>query len=466
MMYKPSSLLKIAIIACQGVVFSVLPASAQVIQLDGGSSSLYQAAGAGVKLYFPNSTLSFSGGVANGHIELGASDSFLFHDWTVTAGDSFQSFSATSSGVSVPLRGLAVTRHTPQTKLSVFAGGTGNAFQNPFFSAGSTTHFGAGLDYERRYRAGLTLSALAVAAPLRNTALAGLDWKGHSFKFSAGGGLLQNAPYVNASLAYQARHWVAEAAHSTYIFAGSSVSVDSVASAVMVSVFDFHGTYLIRRGETYGAGLRLGWFSLRADRFQMKANVQTFGTVQERIGRHFQISEYVGHSPSAGFEMQFNRFSAGVSYQILFYPFEQQSFQRTLSAHLSFRIRDAVVNLAGLIPPVGKPLYTVGGEDYFAGPYAGSQGMPQHAGSFGKYEIRGTVTDEDGKSVQGAAVMIGKAVVYSNQAGEFCIRTGKNGPQKITVPLDQWATPGEWVIINAPLTATPGTESKIVVGQK
>ncbi len=203
--------------------------SAQIVEVNAGASTVYQAEGASVTLHFPQSAMTFGGGFSNGHFRLGASDEFSFHGWNVTAGDNFLSLSTASAGLAIPTRGVSITRRgrklcdgeipirrrpalfgygapcTPETTLTVFLGGTGDAFQNPFFSAGSTTHFGAGLNYERHYQSGLTLSALLIAAPLRNTALAGFDWKCHGLKIQAGGGLLQDAPYANAQITYQAR---------------------------------------------------------------------------------------------------------------------------------------------------------------------------------------------------------------------------------------------------------------------
>jgi hypothetical protein len=464
-----------------------VPASAQIVEINGGSSSLYGASGAGVTLHFPDSTLSTSGGISNGHFRLGAAESFRFLGYDITAGDFFSGFSAAGSSVAVPERGFAVSRRklpvcfkqpipaarwthsplwgvvpcSPETKLTFFVGGTGDAFQNPFFSSASMTHFGAGVDYERIYRSGLTLSTLVIVAPLRNTALAGLEWKRQSLRLQAGGGLLQDSPYWNAQADYQpSRHAVFSVAHSTYIFSGQSVSVDSLSGAAMVSRFDFHGTWLVR-GYDYGTGIRLGWFAAHAE----FAKATRFYSFNERIGRHLQISEYVsGRSPSFGAEYQSNRFSAGWSQQIFYYPFLGR-FQQTTSAHFSFRVRDALVNLAGLIPPAGRPLYTVAGNDYLQGPYAGSLGMTQHAGSFGRYEIRGTVTDESGQAVAGAAVQIGKALAYTNQAGEFSIGARSQKPQPVTVPLSEWATPGQWRVISAPKMATPEQPISVTVAR-
>ena len=81
--------------------------------------------------------------------------------------------------------------------------------------------------------------------------------------------------------------------------------------------------------------------------------------------------------------------------------------------------------------------------------------MAQHAGSFGRYEITGTVTDEAGQPVPGAAVQIGKTLVYTNQSGQFSIGVKAAKPQPIKIPLDQFAAPGSWQVIDAPTVATP-----------
>src|SRR2546430_14530325 len=44
-----------------------------------------------------------------------------------------------------------------------------------------------------------------------------------------------------------------------------------------------------------------------------------------------------------------------------------------------------------------------------------------------RYVVRGRVEDEHGQPVDGAAVMVGDEVVYTNAAGEFFVRRGTSG---------------------------------------
>lgn len=465
-----------------------VPASAQVVELNGGASSLYGAEGASATFHFPQSTTTFGGGFANGHFRFGSSEGFGFHGWDITAGDSFLGFASSGAGLAVPARGFAATRRklpicnrqpipaarwsrppiwgvipcTPETKLTVFVGGTGPAFQNPFFSAASTTHFGMGLDYERHYQSGLTLSALTIFAGAQHTALGGFDWKGHSLKLSAGGGLLQSSPYWNAEADYQpSRHVGFEAAHSFYVFGPLSTSVDSLGAAGTFSIFNTHATYLFGRGYVYGVGLRAGWFSMNGEKLFSRVSATTFFSFGERLGRHVQISEYLsGRSPSLGIEYVSNRFSAGWSYQELLFPFGAQPFQRTLSAHISFRIRDAAVNLAALAPPIGKVLFSAGGTDYLQGPLQSPDSI-RHAGSTGgRYVIQGRVLDSAGETVPGAAIGCDDQISYSNSVGQWECRLRRARPANVRLLPEEFSAPGEWEALTGSQRVLPLPEGK------
>lgn len=72
---------------CLCILLFGLPASAQVLLLSGGTSTLLGGSGGQITAFFPESTVSASAGFANGHFVFGASDIFQFHGWDVTAGD-------------------------------------------------------------------------------------------------------------------------------------------------------------------------------------------------------------------------------------------------------------------------------------------------------------------------------------------------------------------------------------------
>lgn len=456
-----------------------VPLHSQVVEISAGTSTLFEATGASATLHFANSESYLGLGVAGGHLHEGFDEKFGFDGWDVTAGDSFLGFTAAGSGLSIPTRGVSFSRHpdpacshvpagrrsrildalTPcaSTKITLFAGGTGAAYQDPFFSAATITHLSAGVFWNRQFRA-FTLSTLDVLAGNSHTALGGLGAHWHGFKLSAGGGLLQSAPYWNADASYQpSRHLMFDGAHSTYIFAGETTSVNSLSAAAMASVLDFHASYLLGRGADYGAGARLGWLSFRIETANFAQQRNTFGTVSERIGRHFQVSEYISRSPSAGIEYASNAFSAGWSYQEVFFPFGA-GFQRTLAAHVSFRIHDSVISLSGLQPPVGKALYSIGGQDYFGGPFQLAE-QSRHAGS-GKYLVRGIVLDAAGQPVAGAAIGVGDQIVYSDDAGSWQARFSRARPTIVRLLPEEFSAPGDWKAVTPPQSVIPAPEAQ------
>jgi uncharacterized membrane protein len=79
----------------------------------------------------------------------------------------------------------------------------------------------------------------------------------------------------------------------------------------------------------------------------------------------------------------------------------------------------------------------------------------------GKYEIRGTVLDENGQGVEGAAVKIGNDVVYSGADGTFEIHV-KNRPYSLIVLPEKFLI-GEWKEISGPSVVSPEQAIQIIV---
>ena len=115
--------------------------------------------------------------------------------------------------------------------------------------------------------------------------------------------------------------------------------------------------------------------------------------------------------------------------------------------------------------PLGQKLYSVYGSDY-AQLGSWSPGSTVRAPSSGKFEFVGKVVDEHGEPVEGAAVQIGKVIAYSNSEGVFSVRAKKATPQPIAVLPAVFAVPGDWIAVNSPETATPGTRVAITVQRK
>jgi len=67
-----------------------------------------------------------------------------------------------------------------------------------------------------------------------------------------------------------------------------------------------------------------------------------------------------------------------------------------------------------------------------------------------KYLIQGTVKDEEGNPVEGAALHIGREVAYTDSSGHFQSRFSKHGPYALTVAPDEFLTSAIYEIVSAP----------------
>src|SRR5277367_1702346 len=166
------------------------PASAQILQLSAGRSTLLDGTGGEITAYFPQSTLSASAGFANGHFVSGASDTFLFHGLEVTAGDRNFGYSFDGAGLGISTRGLFVQRKTRRTTLAVFAGSTGLGYTTSFMTTERSQHIGAGFFLQREMDNGLLLSSLAVIDGGLHTAVQGISYHRHMVHLAGSGGLL------------------------------------------------------------------------------------------------------------------------------------------------------------------------------------------------------------------------------------------------------------------------------------
>jgi hypothetical protein len=152
---------------------------------------------------------------------------------------------------------------------------------------------------------------------------------------------------------------------------------------------------------------------------------------------------------------------AGFGYAMYFFPFQNQPFQRTLAAHISFRIKDASVNLAALAPPTGKVLYTAGGSDYLGGPFQSPETI-RRAGSSGRYVIRGRVLDSAGQPVPGAAIAVDDQILYSSSVGSWQTRLRRGRPALVRAVPSEFAIPGQWEVLTAPQRVIPAPENEAV----
>ena len=65
---------------------------------------------------------------------------------------------------------------------------------------------------------------------------------------------------------------------------------------------------------------------------------------------------------------------------------------------------------------------------------------------------RGRVVDPAGAPVAGAALMVGKNLVFSDSTGTFLVRLKSAGELPLQVSLDDFTAPGAFAVVSAPPT--------------
>jgi hypothetical protein len=455
---------------CLCVLLLGVPASAQVLQLSGGRSTLLGGTGGEITAFFPESTLSASAGFANGHFVFGASDTFKFHDLDVTAGDRNFGYSFDGAGLGVSTRGLFVQRNTRHMSFAVFLGSTGFGYATPFMVTAKAQHMGAGFFLQRHFDNGLLLSSLAVNDGGKHTAVQGLSYRSPSLHLAGSGGLLQNQKYFTGEADYQPLRSLGFSATHNDFFLADHLTANSVSAfaalgriTVQASLLDGQYRLLKTTGASAGASLRIGSITVRSNFYESNHRVLIVHVVQEHF-RRWTVSGIVNQlqgqtSYAFGGGYHGNKISVSFDHAVLFFPISGKGFQQTTTVQVSLRLHDTELNYQTNVDPMMHVQYTTYTSSYVQGPLAGAAMYGHSHSTGGKFVIAGAVVDEHGQPVEGAAIQLrGGAVVYSDSQGKFFVRMKHDKPAALVVLLREFAAPGRWAVTSCPVDAAPGTE--------
>jgi hypothetical protein len=93
------------------------------------------------------------------------------------------------------------------------------------------------------------------------------------------------------------------------------------------------------------------------------------------------------------------------------------------------------------------------------GTFGGAQ--PQQIGAgMARFVVRGTVRDETGNPVEGAAVRLNEEVVYTNSGGEFFLRVKHPERYAVSVATEEFLLPGNWEVVSAPANIVASAEKQ------
>ena len=147
-------------------------------------------------------------------------------------------------------------------------------------------------------------------------------------------------------------------------------------------------------------------------------------------------------------------------YQIVHQPFRPfNPFRSTLNLTARLQLGKYSTSVGTYVQPDGSVDYSASGRTFlYMGSFGGMQPQ-QLGGRMAQYVVRGTVRDETGNPVEGAAIEIGGEVVFSNSTGQFFHRLGRPGRSTVRVLTAEFLLPGQWEVVSAPADAVAGSET-------
>jgi hypothetical protein len=151
----------------------------------------------------------------------------------------------------------------------------------------------------------------------------------------------------------------------------------------------------------------------------------------------------------------------GVGYQIVHTPFDRANpFVRALSVTLRINLGDYRANVGTTILPTGDIRYdaTAAKFLYLGGDNGLEPGVVR--ARFDSYLVRGSVVDEAGDPVAGAAVEVDGTLAFTDSQGRFFIRAGRRRAVPFRVVTEEFLGRGRFEVVSAPETVTPEIDER------
>jgi hypothetical protein len=195
-------------------------------------------------------------------------------------------------------------------------------------------------------------------------------------------------------------------------------------------------------------------------------NQSVIGRVRETITQRLALTQYMSRSNGQssfqfGGEYTSNRLTLAVSHETVYAPFRPSSaggpFVHVYNVSLRFRLfGNLEVSAHTNVTPEGKLKYTASAGDYFyryAGLESGSQNL-----KISDWVVKGTVEDEEGNPIAGAALQVDGKVAFTDSKGEFLVRLPKREKVQFTVLLNDFLVARQYEVLSAPATVESARE--------
>ena len=197
------------------------------------------------------------------------------------------------------------------------------------------------------------------------------------------------------------------------------------------------------------------------------SNKGTFmATVRETLNARLSFNQVITRSGgqtaiSYGGSLLSNLVTITADYQTVFLPFLSAGpgqFRQVLMLGLHFQLPHGIqVHGDTSISPAGKVRYTTYATTYGYRAMSASPGASASGGFF-RYVVRGRVVDTWGTPLEGAAVMVGKDMAFTNSQGHFFLRLKKAQGIPFAVALNEFVVPGRYQVVSAPSSVLPALD--------
>jgi len=149
----------------------------------------------------------------------------------------------------------------------------------------------------------------------------------------------------------------------------------------------------------------------------------------------------------------------GVDYQVIHTPYRPRApFAQTIALNVRLPLGNYRVSAASFVTPDGRVNYTGSANTFFyAGDVLGGGNRPVEI-KFERYIVEGTVVDESGVAVEGAAIDVGGSTVFTDSQGRFFVRRSSKRAAAVRVLVDEFLAAGQFEVVSTPATVTPRVE--------
>jgi hypothetical protein len=509
------------------------PAPAQVFQLQGGGSSLFEGYGGVVNVWGNGYEASLGVGYLDG-LTLGWSARRLLggRDTLRVGNDALPLVLDTDvfgTGSVILAQGASVQRRRGRTTLHTFAGFSANAIAAPYFASNRPSRAMAYARAQHDVHRTLSLVGHAVATT-RQSLLGSVRWTpAQNLTASATAGLGSNAPYAAAALDARTTRFDVRAAlvapgrgfrraqapmplqselerenllvtwrplPSLSLSAGrqhfrQDSAFRGIAQRASLNQISAAGSFLgvhlssgvfaseaagarnvsssLSARRSAGPWLEGELYLLRVWEPEPSRITTPVLLLRERITPRLSLLQVVTRdrgrtSVNFGGSFTSGMHAISLDYQVAHSPYlTANPFVQTMGVNARVQLGGYALTVGSFVTPDGRVHYSAQGSTFLyrgMGPRTTSSLAGGGGGRVANFIITGRVVDEAGVGVEGAAVEIGREVVYTDSRGHFFLRRSARDTLTVKVLLDDFLAPGAYEVVRAPDTATAMRDSR------